>query len=209
MSVVRVAGHCSSLIAIAAEQTGSCGFYRERVMNTFIFADSQSCIGCRTCEVACVVSHQAANTVNAIDSASFTPRLQLVRNAEVTVPVMCRQCEDAPCAQVCPNKAIYREDNQIKVQQEKCIGCKTCAIACPYGAMQIVTKSTAKGMGLLTVKETRAEAIKCDLCSDNPKGPACVRVCPTGALRIETAADVEQANARKRDAAALAVADVI
>lgn len=174
-------------------------------MNTFIFADSQSCIGCRTCEVACVLSHQDENSVSAIDPANFTPRLQLVKNARVTAPVMCRQCEDAPCAQVCPNHAIYREDNQVKVDQEKCIGCKTCAIACPYGAMQVVTRSARKGSGLLAVEEIRAEALKCDLCSDNPKGPACVRVCPTGALRIETAMDLEEAAARKRDAAAMAM----
>ena len=185
------------------------GGHKGKVMNTFIFADAQSCIGCRTCEVACVISHQQNQSVTAIDPANFTPRLQLVQNAQVSTPVMCRQCEDAPCAQVCPNQAIVREDNHIKVLQERCIGCKTCAIACPYGAMQVVTITGETGSGLFARKTTRAEAIKCDLCSDNPQGPACVRVCPTKALRIETSADVEQTSSRKREAAALAAASVI
>ncbi|MTI15366.1 4Fe-4S dicluster domain-containing protein [Sansalvadorimonas verongulae] len=173
-------------------------------MNKYIFADSQSCIGCRTCEVACVISHQEDRSLSALDPNSFAPRLQLIQNAQVTVPVMCRQCEDAPCARVCPNDAITREDDMIKVNQERCIGCKTCAIACPFGAMNVVTQNKTVGSGLFARDETRALALKCDLCTDHQEGPQCVKVCPTNALRVVTPAKVEEVSANRREAAAMA-----
>ena len=51
------------------------------------------------------------------------------------LPVMCQQCEDAPCTHVCPTGASYRDPdtNVVLVDKEKCIGCKYCMMACPYG----------------------------------------------------------------------------
>lgn len=179
-------------------------------MNRFVFADPNRCIGCRTCEVACVLSHSDDNSVTSIDPARFNPRLKLIKNAKVTTPVLCRQCEDAPCAQVCPNNAIVSEGNQIKVIQSRCIGCKTCAIACPYGAMTVVTDMVDNGVQnpLFSTKVPKAQALKCDLCSDNPTGPACVQVCPTSALQLIEAEDLTSINKKKREAAAESIAAV-
>ena len=134
-------------------------------MNQFIMADSEKCIGCRTCEVACMVSHQNATP------GACTSRIRVVKGDTFTTAVGCHQCEDAPCANVCPTQAIHRTAGAWLVEQARCIGCKSCMVACPFGAMQV------------RVVEDRVQALKCDLCAHREGGPACVEACPTHALR--------------------------
>jgi Fe-S-cluster-containing hydrogenase component 2 len=71
-------------------------------MNRFILADSTKCIGCRTCEVACVVSHQQDQDCAAISPQTFSARIRVVKTGSFSTAVTCRHCEDAPCANVCP-----------------------------------------------------------------------------------------------------------
>lgn len=135
-------------------------------MNRFILTDPEKCIGCRTCEVACMMSHQSSATPEA-----FTSRIRVVKGGTFTTAVGCHQCEDAPCANVCPTGAIHRAAGVWLVEQARCIGCKSCMVACPFGAMQV------------RVVEDRVQALKCDLCAHREGGPACVEACPTHALR--------------------------
>ena len=135
-------------------------------MNRFILTDPEKCIGCRTCEVACMMSHQSSATPEA-----FTSRIRVVKGGTFTTAVGCHQCEDAPCANVCPTGAIHRAAGAWLVEQARCIGCKSCMVACPFGAMQV------------RVVEDRVQALKCDLCAHRESGPACVEACPTHALR--------------------------
>ena len=135
-------------------------------MNRFILADPEKCIGCRTCEVACMMSHQSSAT-----PVAFTSRIRVVKGATFTTAVGCHQCEDAPCANVCPTGAIHRAAGAWRVEQARGIGCKSCMVACPFGAMQV------------RVVEDRVQALKCDLCAHREGGPACVEACPTHALR--------------------------
>lgn len=88
------------------------------------------------------------------------------------LPTMCQQCENAPCVSVCPTGASYRDDktNVVLVDKEKCIGCKYCMMACPYGV-----RSWNKS-------EQCVE--KCTLCghlTSQDKLPACVKSCAAGA----------------------------
>lgn len=136
-------------------------------MNPFIVADSLKCIGCRTCEVACVVAHQGGATVS---REAFLPRIRVVKGDTFSTAVACHQCEDAPCGNVCPTGAITRVGQRIDVDQARCIGCKSCMLACPFGAMNVAEQ------------QARVQAIKCDLCHHREEGPACVAGCPTGAL---------------------------
>jgi Fe-S-cluster-containing hydrogenase component 2 len=140
-------------------------------MNQFIVADPTKCIGCRTCEVACVVSHQEAQGCAVVSVATFSPRIRVVKGGSWTTAVGCHQCEDAPCANVCPTQAIRRSAGVWLVDQARCIGCKSCTVACPFGAMQVQRVGN------------RAQALKCDLCRQREGGPACVEACPTHALR--------------------------
>ena len=134
-------------------------------MNRFILTDPEKCIGCRTCEVACMMSHQSSATPEA-----FTSRIRVVKGGTFTTAVGCHQCEDAPCANVCPTGAIHRAAGAWLVEQARCIGCKSCMVACPFGAMQV------------RVVGDRVQALKCDLCMPRAGGPACVAACPTHAL---------------------------
>ncbi len=102
-------------------------------MNAFIMADAAKCIGCRTCEVACVVAHQQNQDCASVSSSAFIPRIRVIKDDAFTTAVACHQCEDAPCANVCPTHAIRREHGHIFVEQTRCIGCKSCMLACPPG----------------------------------------------------------------------------
>lgn len=147
-------------------------------MNRFVLANAQQCIGCHACEVACVMAHNAQRHV--LSPERFLPRIRVIKDAGRANAVTCRHCESAPCASSCPNGAISRVNESIQVNQRRCIGCKTCVIACPFGAMQVVTVPLEGGA------RGKANAHKCDLCAESEGGPACVEHCPSGALRLIT-----------------------
>ncbi|MGC8817352.1 MAG: 4Fe-4S binding protein, partial [Candidatus Hadarchaeum sp.] len=79
-------------------------------------------------------------------------------------PIVCRQCENAPCAQSCPVEAIERKGWVWAVNYQKCIGCGVCVQECPFGAIWLHPE--------------KRTAIKCDQCGN------CVRHCPTGKLKL-------------------------
>lgn len=150
-------------------------------MNHFIMANSQQCIGCRACEVACVMAHH--NEQHPLSARHFTPRISVVKEGNKYSAVTCHHCENAPCLQSCPNGAISRMRDSVQVDEQKCIGCKACVVACPFGTMEIVTTT----------------AQKCDLCLDRTGGPACVANCPADALTLVKPATLNQlARARQQ-----------
>lgn len=159
-------------------------------MNTFVVANPHKCIGCKACEIACAVAHLESDVnTAATKQMAFLPRINLVRAPRVTMPIQCRQCEDAPCANVCPVGAIGQQENCIVVHRELCIGCKACMIACPFGAMDMATQEEEQA--ILQVESSDGEKLKknmvahkCDLCTGRPGGPACVEVCPAEAFVI-------------------------
>ena len=151
-------------------------------MNRFIMANSQQCIGCRACEVACVMAHNGEQ--HALSERHFHPRITVLRSGEKSHPVTCHHCENAPCAQSCPNGAISKCDDSVQVNQQKCIGCKACVVACPFGTMEIIVTP-------LDNSSVKASANKCDLCLTRPHGPACIENCPADALSLATPAALE------------------
>lgn len=180
-------------------------------MNRFVIADPRLCIGCNTCVAACSAEHQA-------QGLQSEPRLRVMRNAWDSAPGMCHQCEDAPCAQVCPVNAITHQDDAIVLNESLCVSCKLCGIACPFGA---VTFSGSRPLAipqhcntplalpaplppaavspfLDCIPGIRAVAVKCDLCLFNDDGPACVKTCPTNALMLVTTESSQRASEHKR-----------
>jgi len=174
-------------------------------MNKLVIADPGKCIGCRTCEVACVLAHATADALAKLAPAHFIPRLKLVKTSKVSTPVQCRQCEDAPCAKVCPTGALIHSHDSIQVVQIRCIGCKSCAMACPYGAMEIVARETNIQYNRRLPDGSHAvEAFKCDLCIHLPNGPKCLEVCPTKAIYTIDAKVLEARLQKRREQAAIA-----
>ncbi|GHU40612.1 electron transporter HydN [Spirochaetia bacterium] len=151
-------------------------------MNSFVKATPLRCIGCRTCMIACVVAHEGKRIFEIDpDGYSFNPRLFMVKTAKLSAPVQCRHCENAACKQACMSGAISIKDGIVSIDQKKCIGCKNCVIACPFGAVEIVETAEVNTDG--TAKKL---ANKCDLCKGVADNPQCVRVCPTEALALVT-----------------------
>jgi len=115
---------------------------------------------------------------NRVHSYEVTPRGNSGKGQTVNFPRSCLHCEDAACVTVCPTGASYKrvEDGIVLVDESKCIGCKLCSWACPYGAREYdVDQGVMK---------------KCTLCIDriynenlpeNERLPACVMTCPTSA----------------------------
>jgi len=146
-------------------------------MNRFIMANSQQCIGCRACEVACVMAHNDERHV--LSERHFHPRITVLRSGARKSPVTCHHCENAPCAQSCPSGAISKNHDSVQVNQQKCIGCKACVVACPFGTMEIIVTPLNNG-------SVKATAHKCDLCVQRPQGPACIENCPADVLMLAT-----------------------
>jgi hydrogenase-4 component A len=154
--------------------------------NRFVIADPKVCIGCATCMAACYQSAYERGKL-------ATPRLIVTRTASGVMPNQCRQCDDAPCANVCPVGALKFGEDSIELYEEICIGCKLCTIACPFGAIRPATEMMPsvdyrlEPESILTLESIiglKTVAVKCDMCKGRDGGPACVEACPTGALKI-------------------------
>ena len=142
-------------------------------MKSLIIVNPADCIGCRTFEVACVVAHPSEQELNA---DVFLPRLKVQRLDSISAPVMCHQCENAPCVGACPVGALTMGEQVVQTNSARCIGCQSCVSACPFG---MITIQSLPG-------DTRQQIVKCDLCEQREEGPACVESCPTQALQLLT-----------------------
>ena len=123
------------------------------------------CTGCRICELSCSsISSSILNPENA--------KIRIFKNEEegIDKPLLWRQCKNAKCAEICPEKAIELNPETLvwQIDYQLCSGCKLCISACPFQAI------------FLGLSE---EPIKCDQCKGEK--PACVEACPTGALVVD------------------------
>ncbi len=94
--------------------------------------DLQRCTGCAACNMGC------ASENNLQEGMAYSSRIiktegQFPNVSYEYTPTLCNQCEDAPCAEGCPTKALYKGKGNITMHDhEKCIGCKACMVNCPY-----------------------------------------------------------------------------
>jgi len=154
--------------------------------------DLNVCVGCQACVTSCKQWNTSGsagpladlNAYGANPTGTFFNRVQTYEagafpaTETIHFPKSCLHCEDPPCVPVCPTGASYKraEDGIVLVDYDKCIGCKYCAWACPYGAREL--------------DEERQVMTKCTLCVDRvydpllpeaDRQPACVQACPTNA----------------------------
>ena len=144
-----------------------------------LLVESEKCLACRSCEIACAVEHSCSqNIFEAVDEKPSPEYRIYVEDIQgTTAPLQCRHCESAPCLQVCPSKAIIRKElaEPVRILNNLCVGCSSCIIVCPFGVLKL--------------GKDKKIALKCDLCIERIQEnevPACVNACPTGALKIKT-----------------------
>ncbi|MDR1546277.1 MAG: 4Fe-4S dicluster domain-containing protein [Deltaproteobacteria bacterium] len=176
----------------------------------FVTTDTTKCTGCKACEMACFQVHnegrnKVGRTVGTI-TVPVTPKLYVTVIPTASMPIQCKHCENSPCRAVCKQFAISKIGRQIIVDEAKCIGCKDCLVACPFGAVTLLPLySDGQPARQAGSPDGKVAASKCDLCAGVPEGPACVRVCPNKALSLN---DIDEERKRKNIAAAEALAVV-
>ena len=153
-----------------------------------IAAHVDRCTGCRTCELYCATERGSdSKTLLAAVQEMVTPqpRLRVEGTNRASLPLQCRHCADAPCLNACLTGALTRheETGMVVVNEDRCIGCWTCTMFCPYG--------------VIFPWSERKFALKCDRCAFMDE-PTCVDVCPTSALELVEIDDMENAYRSKR-----------
>jgi carbon-monoxide dehydrogenase iron sulfur subunit len=148
-------------------------------MDKILFIDPEKCTGCRLCETVCSISHEKV----------CNPALARIHVAKwetkgLYIPVVCVQCESPICEQVCPVKAIKRDEKTgaVLINYDACVGCCLCALYCPFAGAQIDSE--------------KGRVLKCDLCDGEP---LCAKFCDPQALQYVKATT---ANMMKQRAAA-------
>jgi len=141
-----------------------------------VYVKEEVCIGCGLCEVYCQVEHsKSKDLIKAFkkETPRPLPRVRVERNVEISFPIQCRHCTEPWCVYSCLTGAMRKDSagDKVTVDMEKCSGCWTCIVACPYGAL-------SRDLNTKTV-------IKCDLCPGREL-PACVINCPNEALALGT-----------------------
>lgn len=175
--------------------------------------DLEKCIGCRTCAVVC--KQHNGQPPGTWWGRVFTPgshrHLTPPEHGQAYfLPVSCMHCDEAPCEKVCPVGATFRtDDGAVLVDFERCIGCRYCMAACPYGVRQFNWEGGEDAHsrveyvdgysygyprehyhdGRLVYEPVRRRGVveKCTFCAqyrDKGEDPVCVQACPGQARSV-------------------------
>jgi len=152
-------------------------------MSTFgFYFDSSSCSGCKTCQVACKDKNNLEpgmryRRVYEVSGARWAQTEEGAWEHDIVaynISMGCNHCENPACVNACPTMAMHTElDGVVTIDSKKCVGCRYCEWACPYGAPQYNRRT-----GIMQ---------KCDFCRDyilQGKQPVCVTSCPMRALEF-------------------------
>jgi Fe-S-cluster-containing dehydrogenase component len=166
--------------------------------NYLLSHDAENCIGCQACEIHCRVNKTLGPGPAPCRIIAVGPREVAGRPQLRFVFMPCFHCEDAWCRRACPTGAMARRerDGIVHIDTTRCVGCKSCILACPWGAVQ-------------WDPQTR-KAVKCDYCMDRLDAglqPACVTKCVTGCLSFGPASPLPD-DKRQRYAEAVATRDL-
>ena len=137
-----------------------------------VYVNEEWCLGCHLCEYNCAFANSGqTNIVKALKGKSIFPRIHVEGEDKITFAVSCRHCEDPMCVKSCISGALSKKDGTVCIDRNKCVGCLTCILVCPYGAMS---------------QDANGAVQKCELCMGNTCGePACVKGCPNRAIAYE------------------------
>lgn len=139
-----------------------------------VYVNEEWCLGCHLCEYNCAFANSGeTDMVKALKGKPIYPRIHVEDGGkdDIHFAVSCRHCTDPICVKSCISGALSIEGGVISIDQSKCVGCLTCVLVCPYGAL------SPNGNGVMQ---------KCELCLQNSCGePACVKGCPNRAIVYE------------------------
>lgn len=142
-----------------------------------IYVNEKWCLGCHLCEYYCAFANSGkSDMVKALKDVKINPRIQVESGGSISFAVSCRHCEEPFCVKGCITGSLSIKDGIITVDKEKCVGCYTCILSCPYGAIMPSDSGVVQ---------------KCELCVNNAGGePLCVKNCPNKAIVFEERGDV-------------------
>lgn len=137
-----------------------------------VYVNEKWCLGCHLCEYYCAFANSGGtDMVKALKGQKLQPRLRIEEKGGISFAVSCRHCKDPLCVKCCISGALTKVDGVIQINSDKCVGCFTCVMVCPYGAVMPSESGAVK---------------KCELCTRNAAGqPACVAGCPNKAIVFE------------------------
>jgi len=147
--------------------------------NPAFYFNSDLCVGCKACMIACKDKHNNPVGVLWRRVAEYSGGEWIKKDGAYEqdvfayyISLSCNHCEDAVCVTNCPTKAQSKDENGIvSINPDLCVGCHYCEWSCPYGAPQF--------------DEAKKVMTKCDFCRDyleEGKTPSCVASCPCRAL---------------------------
>ncbi len=142
-----------------------------------VYPREEVCMGCKLCEVACIVEHSISkDIIKAYKEERPRPlsKTRVEEEGPVSFSIMCRHCIEPECVEACITGALYIANGTgpVLVDHGRCVGCWMCIMACPYGSVE---RDFRNGRRIIS---------KCDLCPDR-RTPACVDACPNRALLYE------------------------
>jgi len=144
-----------------------------------VYVNEKWCLGCHLCEYYCAFAsvgevngeQNKKDMARALKDIKINPKINIEENGGVSFAVSCRHCEEPLCVKSCITGALSVSDGVIAIDKEQCIGCYTCILICPYGAISTSEDGAVQ---------------KCELCVKTAAGtPACVKGCPNGAIVFE------------------------
>lgn len=140
-----------------------------------VYVNEDWCLGCHLCEYYCAAANSGApNMIKAFKSGKKpVARIQVEEGSAVNFAVQCRHCDGKACVKGCIAGALsITPEGVVVCDEEKCVGCGTCVLSCPFGC--------------IVIDEDNHRIAKCDLCTKNNDGdPACVMGCPNRAIVFE------------------------
>ncbi|MCH5201987.1 MAG: 4Fe-4S dicluster domain-containing protein [Oscillospiraceae bacterium] len=137
-----------------------------------VYVNEKWCLGCHLCEYYCAFANSGVDDMaKALKNVEINPKIRVEGDNKVSFAVQCRHCDNPLCVKGCISGALTKgDDGIVRVNQDKCVGCFTCVLSCPYGCI------TPSGTGVIQ---------KCELCTQNGMEPACVQGCPNQAIVYE------------------------
>lgn len=137
-----------------------------------VYVNEKWCLGYHLCEYNCAFANSGdTDMARALMDVKIHPRIHVEENNKIVFAVSCRHCTDPICVKSCISGALSQQDGVIQIDHDRCVGCYTCVLVCPYGALSMGVNGAMQ---------------KCELCLDNTSGkPACVAGCPNNAIVFE------------------------